>query len=181
MHRGAVVHEMYRDGTQRHTPHFNASAAKSYIGLTVATLVHQGLLDRSARASAHIPELAWNRLRRRHDRGPAAQTDRPGSEFRYENGNVETLAEILRRITGLTTSALLSDMVWSKTGAEEDAYYVLDGDGVEVACGGFSATARDVARLGELLRHGGAVGDRQRFRVCGWRAVAITRGGLRGP
>ncbi|MGW0812869.1 hypothetical protein ACWD00_06400 [Streptomyces viridiviolaceus] len=74
---------------------------------------------------------------------------------------------MLRRVTGLTTSALLSEMIWSKIGAEEDAYYILDGDGdgdgdgVGAACGGFSATARDVARLGEMLRCGGAVGGRQ--------------------
>ncbi|MGW7309760.1 serine hydrolase domain-containing protein [Streptomyces sp. NPDC054835] len=193
----------------RTPPHFNASAAKSYIGLMVATLAHQGLLDRSAPASAHVPELAGTafgdatiedllhmgtqvcyagrpfdkaieaqryfaviapQLRPYGYNGPttirehlltARATGRPGTGFRYENGNVETLAEVLRRVTGLTTSALLSEMIWSKIGAEEDAYYILDGDGVEAACGGFSATARDVARLGEMLRCGGAIGDRQ--------------------
>lgn len=209
VHRGAVVHETYRHGTEAHTPHFNASAAKSYLGLMAATLAHEGLLDRSARASAHVPELAGTafgdatiedllhmgtqvgyagrpfdkaieaqryyaviapQLRPFGYHGPttirehlltARATGRPGTEFRYENGNVETLAEVLRRVTGLTTSALLSEMIWSKIGAEEDAYYVLDGDGVEAACGGFSATARDVARLGEMLRCGGAVDGRQ--------------------
>ncbi|MFF8716413.1 serine hydrolase domain-containing protein [Streptomyces sp. NPDC015184] len=209
LHCGAVVHETYLHGSEAHMPHFNASAAKSYIGLMAATLVHQGHLDRAARVSAHIPELAGTafgdaaiedllhmgtqvsyagrpfdkaieaqryfaviapQLRPYGYNGPttirehlltARATGRPGTDFRYENGNVETLAEVLRRVTGLTTSALLSEMIWSKIGAEEDAYYILDGDGVEAACGGFSATARDVARLGEMLRCGGAVGDRQ--------------------
>ncbi|MFF1510955.1 serine hydrolase domain-containing protein [Streptomyces sp. NPDC058326] len=209
MHRGALVHETYRYGTEAHTPHFNASAAKSYIGLMAATLAHQGLLDRSATAAAHVPELTGTafgdatiedllhmgtrvsyagrpfdkaieaqryfaviapQLRPFGYNGPttirehlltARATGRPGTEFHYENGNVETLAEVLRRVTGLTTSALLSEMIWSKIGAEEDAYYILDGDGVEAACGGFSATARDVARPGEMLRRGGAVGGRQ--------------------
>lgn len=44
---------------------------------------------------------------------------------------------------------------------DEDAYYTLDSQGVEAACGGFSATLRDIARLGEMIRCGGAVGDRQ--------------------
>ncbi|MFI5745456.1 serine hydrolase domain-containing protein [Streptomyces sp. NPDC051644] len=91
----------------------------------------------------------------------ARATAAPGTEFRYENGNVETLAEILRRITGATTSALLSDIIWSRIGADEDAYYTLDSEGTEAACGGFSATARDVARLGEMIRCGGAIADRQ--------------------
>ncbi|MEV5641576.1 serine hydrolase [Streptomyces flaveolus] len=209
MHRGSVVHETYLHGTERHTPHFNASAAKSYLGLVAAILAHQGLLDRSARASTYVPELAGTAfgestvedllhmgtqvsyagrpfdkaieaqryyaviappLRPFGYNGPtsirehlltARATGAPGTEFRYENGNVETLAEVLRRITGLTTSALLGELVWSKLGADEDAYYILDGDGAEAACGGFSATARDVARLGEMMRCGGAVGGRQ--------------------
>lgn len=91
----------------------------------------------------------------------ARATGEPGVEFRYENGNVEALAAVLRRVTGLSTSALLSELIWSRLGADEDAYYILDSEGTEAACGGFSATARDVARLGEMLRQGGAVGDRQ--------------------
>ncbi|MFI8946949.1 serine hydrolase domain-containing protein [Streptomyces sp. NPDC053750] len=209
LHRGTVVHEAYLHGTEPHTPHFNASAAKSYVGLLAAMLAHDGLLDRSARTSAHVPELAGTAFGeariedllhmgtqvgyagRPYDKAREAQryhaviapqlrpfgyngpttirehlltaraTGQPGTGFRYENGNVEALAEVLRRVTGLSTSALLSELVWSRTGAEEDAYYILDGDGVEAACGGFSATARDVARLGEMLRCGGAVGDRQ--------------------
>ncbi|MEU0600581.1 serine hydrolase [Streptomyces sp. NPDC006393] len=209
MHRGQVVYERYLHGADAHTPHFNASAAKSYLGLAAATLAHQGMLDRTARASSYVPELegtAFGDARvqdllhmgtqvsyagRRLDKAIEAQryyavvapplrpfgysgptsirehlltaraTGAPGEEFRYENGNVEALAEVLRRITGFTTSTLLSDLLWSKVGAEEDAYYILDSDGVEAACGGFSATAHDVARLGEMLRCGGAVGDRQ--------------------
>ncbi|MFB7369284.1 serine hydrolase domain-containing protein [Streptomyces sp. NPDC056222] len=209
MHRGSVVYETYLHGTTPHTPHFNASAAKSYIGLMAAMLAHQGLLERDARTSAYVPELAGTafgeariedllhmgtqvcyagrtfdkaieaqryfaviapQLRPFGYSGPttirehlltARTTGKPGSEFRYENGNVETLAEVLRRITGLTTSDLLGELLWSRIGAEEDAYYILDSDGIEAACGGFSATARDVARLGEMLRCGGAVGGRQ--------------------
>ncbi|MGX1128546.1 CubicO group peptidase (beta-lactamase class C family) [Streptomyces glaucescens] len=209
MHRGTVVHESYPHGAEAHIPHFNASAAKSYVGLMAATLAHQGLLDRTARASFYVPELSGTafgdarvqdllhmgtpvsyagrpfdkameahryhaviapRLRPYGYNGPTTIREHlltaraggaPGTEFRYENGNVEALAEVLRRITGLTTSDLLSDLLWARLGAEEDAYYVLDSEGVEAACGGFSATARDVARIGELLRCGGAVGNRQ--------------------
>ncbi|MFI5770583.1 serine hydrolase domain-containing protein [Streptomyces sp. NPDC051658] len=209
MHRGTVVYENYPHGLRPHDAHFNASAAKSYVGLLAATLAHRGTLDRDATASSYIPELAGTAfgdstvdhllhmgthvsyagrpfdkpveaqryfavvappLRPYGYSGPtsirehlttARATAAPGTGFRYENGNVEALAEILRRVTGTTTSALLSDMIWSRLGADEDAYYVLDSEGAEAACGGFSATARDVARLGEMIRCGGAVADRQ--------------------
>lgn len=209
LHRGEVVHEQHRHGTRPHDPHFNASTAKSYLGLVAATLAHEGRLDRDRRAEHYVPELAGTAfgearvqdllhmgtrvsyagrpfdkpreaLRyqavvapslRPHDyRGPdtirehlltARATGAPGEEFCYENGNVEALAAVLRAVTGATTSDLLSDVLWSCLGMEEDAYYVVDGDGVEAACGGFSATARDMARLGEMLRTGGAVDGRQ--------------------
>ncbi|MEV8313759.1 serine hydrolase [Streptomyces sp. NPDC059900] len=209
IHRGSLVYERYLHGTEPHTPHFNASAAKSYAGLMAAMLAHEGLLDRTALTSHYVPELAGTafgdarvddllhmgtqmsyagrpfdkaveaqryfavvgpQLRPYGYSGPtsirehlatARATGAPGTGFRYENGNVEALAEVLRRVTGTTTSALLSELIWSRLGAEEDAYYTLDSDGVEAACGGFSATARDVARLGEMLRQGGALGERQ--------------------
>lgn len=81
--------------------------------------------------------------------------------FCYENGNVEAVAEVLRRVTTLTTAELLSELVWSRIGAEEDAFYVLDEAGAEMASGGFSAALRDVARVGEMIRCGGAVDGRQ--------------------
>ncbi|MFJ4122185.1 amide hydrolase [Streptomyces sp. FT05W] len=209
LHRGSVVYERYLDGIEGHTPHFNASAAKSYIGLVAAVLAHQGHLDRTLQTSFYVPELAGTafgeariedllhmgtqvsyggrrfdkaieaqrffavlspRLRPFDYNGPttirehlltARAAGAPGTEFCYENGNVEALAEVLRRVTGTSISALLGELLWSRIGAEEDAYYMLDGDGIEAASGGFSATARDVARLGEMLRCGGAVGDRQ--------------------
>ncbi|WP_405145752.1 beta-lactamase family protein [Nocardia salmonicida] len=85
------------------------------------------------------------------------------TEFRYDNANVEVVAEVLRRITGVSTAELLSELVWSRIGAAEDGYYVLDPAGAEMACGGFAATAMDAARLGEILRCGGALGDQQVF------------------
>lgn len=209
LHRGNLVYERYPHDLPPHMPHFNASAAKSYIGLMAATLAHQGVLDRAATTSAYVPELAGTAfgdaridhllhmgtqvsyagrpfdkpveaqryfaviapsLRPYGYSGPtsirehlatARATGAPGTEFRYENGNVEALAEVLRRVTGMSTSALLGELLWSRLGADEDAYYVLDSEGVEAACGGFSATARDVARLGEMIRCDGALGGRQ--------------------
>ncbi|MEX0172522.1 serine hydrolase domain-containing protein [Streptomyces sp. LMG1-1-1.1] len=209
IHRGTLVHEEYLHGYEPHAPHFNASAAKSYLGLLAAVLAHDGQLARDARVTKYVPELAGTAFGearvddllhmgtlmsyagRPYDKALEAQryfavlapqlrpygytgpttirehlatarpTGEPGTEFRYENGNAEALAEVLRRVTGTTTSALLSEMIWSRIGAEEDAYYLLDADGTEAAAGGFSATARDLARLGEMIRCGGAIGDRQ--------------------
>lgn len=58
VHRGSVVHERYPHGAEPHAPHLHASAAESCLGLVAAVPAHQGLLDRSARTSRYVPELA---------------------------------------------------------------------------------------------------------------------------
>ncbi|WP_275291037.1 serine hydrolase [Amycolatopsis sp. La24] len=85
----------------------------------------------------------------------------PGTEFRYDNGNTEAVAEALRRVTGVSLADLWSERVWARLGAEEDGAYCLDSTGTEIACGRYSATLRDLVRVGEMLRRGGTVGDRQ--------------------
>lgn len=92
----------------------------------------------------------------------SAQAEGPAGEiFRYENGNTEALGEAIRRLTGATLAELVSERLWSRLGAEEDAHFALDNTRTEIACGRLSATTRDLARVGEMLRCGGAVGSRQ--------------------
>lgn len=102
--------------------------------------------------------------------GPATLMDRLltaratgpyGEHFLYENGNSEALGAVLARISGTTLSDLLSDLVWSRIGAAQDGRYVLDEAGVETACGGFAATLRDIALIGETMRCGGALDGAQ--------------------
>ncbi|MFE5788636.1 serine hydrolase domain-containing protein [Rhodococcus erythropolis] len=124
---------------------------------------------RTVEASRFWAVVAPN-LRPANYRGPetilehlaTARTAGPtGTEFRYENGNVETVGEVLRRVTGTSLAELLSELVWSRIGAEEDAFYIVDSSGTEMAAGGFSATLRDVAKVGEMIHCDGAVSDRQ--------------------
>ena len=55
------------------------------------------------------------------------------------------------------------ERIWEPLGAERQAAWSLDSPerGVEKLAAGFSATARDYARLGILFQHDGRVGDRQ--------------------
>lgn len=75
-----------------------------------------------------------------------------GGKFAYKTVNTEVLAWILRRVANRRLSDLVSEMIWAPLGMEEDAYFNLDETGAEVAGGGFNATARDMARFGEMIR-----------------------------
>ncbi len=90
------------------------------------------------------------------ERLATARSEQPAGEiFRYENGNTEAVGEAIRRVAGADLSQLTSELLWTSLGAQEDAYFGLDSTGRELASGRFSCTARDLVRLGELLRcHG---------------------------
>ena len=80
----------------------------------------------------------------------------PGTLWAYEGGNTVLLGMILKQATGMSVSDYCSTRLWSRIGAEQDAYWNLDDkDGIEKTFSGFYATARDFSRLGLLFMHEG--------------------------
>lgn len=84
-----------------------------------------------------------------------------GQGFFYKTANAEVLAWIIKRVSGLSMADLLSQWIWSKIGAEQDAYFMVDSIGTESGGGGLNTTLRDLARFGEMMRNKGKVGGRQ--------------------
>ena len=76
---------------------------------------------------------------------------------------------------GERLARLLSERLWAPLGCEQDAYLTVDALGVATGGIGLSATLRDVARFGELLRR---EGDWQGHQVLPTAVVAdVQRGG----
>jgi CubicO group peptidase (beta-lactamase class C family) len=82
--------------------------------------------------------------------------DVPGKHFRYQSGSVQLLGLALSRAVNENLAPYFSRKLWIPLGAEKDALWSLDHeDGMEKAFCCVTATARDFARLGELVRlHG---------------------------
>ena len=74
-----------------------------------------------------------------------------GEVFGYKTVNADALGWIISKATGKSINDLLSEMIWSKIGMEQDAYYQVDALGTPFAGGGFNAGLRDLARFGELI------------------------------
>ncbi|NLY56949.1 MAG: serine hydrolase [Gammaproteobacteria bacterium] len=87
--------------------------------------------------------------------------DEPGVAFRYRTTHTEVLGWILRRVSGLSTAALIEQRIWSKLGAEQDGYMLLDSKGTEWAGAGFNVTLRDLARFAEMVRLDGQFNGQQ--------------------
>jgi CubicO group peptidase (beta-lactamase class C family) len=84
-----------------------------------------------------------------------------GETFGYKTVNTDALGWILSRVTGKAVTRLLSERIWSRMGAEQDAYFTVDGRGTPFAGGGMSAGLRDLGRIGlAMLGEGEIHGER---------------------
>ena len=86
-----------------------------------------------------------------------------GAGFVYRTVHSEVLGWIVSRVTGKHYADVLSERVWSRLGAEEDAYVMVDPVGTPLQGAGLNATARDLARFGEMLRLGGEFNGQRIF------------------
>lgn len=84
-----------------------------------------------------------------------------GTGFKYKTVDTEVMGWLLQRVTGKSYAALLSERIWSRIGAQDDAYVWADPIGTQITSVGFSATLRDLARVGETMRLGGRFNGRQ--------------------
>ncbi len=102
------------------------------------------------------------------------QKGQHGAAFGYKTVNSDALGWIVARVTGKDVASLLSERLWSRMGAEQDAYMTVDAKGVPFAGGGLSAGLRDLGRVGLIMLHGGEFGGQRLFPA---QVVASIRSG----
>ncbi|MCX8996920.1 beta-lactamase family protein [Rhizobiaceae bacterium BDR2-2] len=84
-----------------------------------------------------------------------------GGPFYYVSPNADLLGVLAERASGERYARLMSELLWKPLGAKTHASVTVDSAGTARSAGGVSVSARDLARVGELIRTGGAAGDRQ--------------------
>ena len=146
-----LAHSAYGDATVRHL-----------LDMTVGIRYEDGLDQ---------PRYDGARLCRLQGVQPALADDEPGSAydlatttreegehgalFHYVSLNTIVLGWVMERATGLSVPELIAKHLWSKLGAEHDAYLLLDGAGSAQLDGGLACSLRDLARFGLMLVQGG--------------------------
>lgn len=87
-------------------------------------------------------------------RPEAAET--PGDVFDYNSANSDVLGWVIARVSGMPYAEFVWRNLWSRIGAEHDAYVIVDRALQGVATGGMNTTLRDAARFGAMILNRGA-------------------------
>ena len=85
----------------------------------------------------------------------------PGTLNHYVSIDTHVLSMVLSRATGQSVTDYMQEKLYEPLGMEYDGYWIVDGDGTEMALGGLNLTLRDFAKLGSLYLHNGALGKKQ--------------------
>lgn len=85
----------------------------------------------------------------------------PGTLNRYVSMDTQVLGLLLIESTGQSVTDYLRAKIWVPMGAESDAYWSIDSEGVELVFGFLNAVLRDYARFGQLFLQNGKRGETQ--------------------
>ena len=89
------------------------------------------------------------------------KTGEHGVRFAYLTLNTDVIAWIIKRVTGQSLAEIMQDRIWSRLGAERDAFWIVDSAVAETAGSGLITTLRDMARFGQMMLQHGFFNDQQ--------------------
>lgn len=82
-------------------------------------------------------------------------TRKPGTFNHYVSIDTQVLGMVLKKATGKSITQFMQNKIWNPIGMEDDAQWIIDEDGMELALGGLNATLRDYGKYGLLYLHEG--------------------------
>jgi len=148
---------------------FGNATVRQVLDMTTGLKFSEDYADPNAEVWAHAQ--AGNPLPKPKDyTGPRSyyeflQTVQPegrhGDGFGYKTVNSDVLGWVIARATGRNVAQLMSERIWRRIGAEQDAYFTVDSIGTPFAGGGLNTGLRDLARFGEMLRNDGRFNGQQ--------------------
>ena len=140
---------------------FGAATVQQLLDMTAAPHYDMSYLDPAAevhagdRAAGWRPRLPGDVVGTRTFLAGLRGEGRHGSDFQYCSGTTDVLSWVLERAGGSGYRELMAEHVWSRIGAEDDAFITIDDHGTPYACAGMGMRLRDLARFGRLILDGG--------------------------
>jgi CubicO group peptidase (beta-lactamase class C family) len=145
-----------------------------YEGATIRNLLDMSVDDPQARAALNSTRGSLKEYEAVDEAGgwlPATKSSAPGlrayltglrrphgengKSFLYLDQSTILMSWVMERATGKDIADLLTQELWTKLGAEQDAYMLLDHHQQAYASAGLNATLRDLGRFGEMMAQNG--------------------------
>ncbi|MEP9387443.1 serine hydrolase [Mesorhizobium sp. KR9-304] len=147
-----MSHSAYAEATVRHV-----------LDMRVAVAIEETYLDPMSAYGRYRRAMLWNPPLTGEEPesmlGFLASLDKAegahGGPFRYRSPNSDLLGIVVERASGQRYADIMRDRLWRGVGAHSDGLVTIDRAGTARAAGGVSMTARDLARVGEMMRLGG--------------------------
>ena len=89
------------------------------------------------------------------------QIEKSNGHFEYVTPLSEVLVWVVTNVTGMPFHEVLSERIWSRLGMEYDAQFLTESSNQALGGSGLSATARDLARFGQMILQRGTYNGRQ--------------------
>lgn len=103
--------------------------------------------------------------------------DTQGTINRYVSADTQVLGMVIEGATKKPLADYFNERLWSKLGAQADAYWLIDKEGEVVAAGGLNAVLRDYARFGLLYLNEGRNAAGEQIVPAEWVRASITPDG----
>ncbi|MDN2567463.1 beta-lactamase family protein [Aquibium sp. A9E412] len=155
---------------------YGSARVRHLLDMTVDLAFEEDYLDRGGAFDRYRRAMLWNP--ERADTRPETLLEvlasleraggRHGERFYYASPNTDMLGLVIEAATGRRLAELIAERLWRPMGATGAAWITVDRVGTARAAGGFAATARDLARLGQLVLDGGTAADGRRVVPAGW-------------
>lgn len=111
-----------------------------------------------------------------------------GERFAYMTPNTDVLAWLIKRLCNQSLAEIMQERIWSKLGAERDAFWIVESTTAETAGSGLISTLRDMARFGQMMLQRGWFHGQQIIPAAvveeierGGDRAAFARGPAAGP
>jgi CubicO group peptidase (beta-lactamase class C family) len=186
---GALVDNGALDVDAQLTTYVPALANSGYVGATVRHLLDMRsgiafsedylnpmaqvrLLEQAVgwapRAVPDLPATMYDFLLTLQQQSPH------GGPFQYRSCETDVLGWVCEAASGQRMPELMSQLLWSKLGAEFDATIGVDSVGTGMFDGGINGCLRDLVRFGSLFLNGGSSLTGERVVSLSWIAETLT-------
>jgi len=136
---------------------------RDLFNMTVSAEFDEIYLDRTGAFDRYRRAMLWN-PERADDPTPTLReflcslpkaAHAHGTRHAYRSPHADMAGLVVEAASGRRFADLFGELLWRPLGAHSDAFITVDRAGNPRTSGGISTTARDLARLGDLVRRGG--------------------------